>query len=213
MSNLNVFPNVDALDQVQILTSSYDAQYGRSGSGSIEAVTKSGTNHLHGDAFEYLRNQMFNARNYFDLPNDAIGAYKKHDFGGTIGGPIVIPHIYNGHDKSFFFFSEEVRRENVPGFYSTPIPTNAERAGDFSAVCPPSGTVFYRDDFTYPDCPAYASDAAQDGGFIGFPNNNLAPYIDRTNTADFLKLIPTQNTAIDNTPYFQEACPSALHLA
>ena len=217
MSNLNVFPNVDALDEVQILTSSYDAQYGRSGSGSIEAVTKSGTNHLHGDAFEYLRNQMFNARNYFDLPNDAIGAYKKHDFGGTIGGPIVIPHIYNGHDKSFFFFSEEIRRENVPGFYSTPIPTNAERAGDFSAVCPSPGTTFYRtvpdppppgypsSDPTYPDCPAYNSDAAQDGGYIGFPNNNLAPYIDQTNAADFLKLIPTQNTTIDNTPYFQEA--------
>lgn len=77
MSNLNVLPNVDALDQVQVFTSSYDAQYGRSGSGAIEAVTKSGTNEFHGEAFEYLRNQMFNAKNYFNTPGERIGAYKK----------------------------------------------------------------------------------------------------------------------------------------
>ena len=80
MSNLNVFPNVDALDQVQVFTSSYDAQYGRSGSGAVEAVTKSGTNKFHGEAFEFLRNQLFNAKNYFNEPGERIGAYKKHDF-------------------------------------------------------------------------------------------------------------------------------------
>jgi hypothetical protein len=215
MSNLNVFPNVDALDQVQVFTSSYDAQYGRSGSGAVEAVTKSGTNHLHGEAFEYLRNQYFNAANFFNPPGQRIGAYKKHDFGGTFGGPIVIPHLYDGHDKSFFFYSEEIRRENVPGFYNIAMPTAAERAGDFSAVCPTSGTIFYRtppadagSNFTtYPDCPAYTSDAAQDGGFIGFPNNNLAAYIDQTNAGDFLNLIPLPNTtdAASGLPYFREA--------
>ena len=218
MSNLNVFPNIDALDQVQIFTSSYDAQYGRSGSGAVEAVTKSGTNHVHGEVFEFLRNQFFNAKNYFNLPGQPIGAYKKHDFGGTFSGPIVIPHVYDGHDKSFFFFSEELRRENVPGFYSTAVPTAAERAGDFSGqadtfkVCPPSGTVFYRTppegapaNFeTYPDCPAYQSDSAQDGGFVGFPNNNLAPYIDKTNAGALLSLIPEPNSTLAGLPYFRE---------
>ena len=213
MSNLNVFPNVDALDQVQIFTSSYDAQYGRSGSGAVEAVTKSGTNQLHGEAFEYLRNQFFNAANFFNPKGQPIGAYKKHDFGGTFSGPVVLPHVYNGHDKTFFFYSEEIRRENVPGFYNTAIPTAAERAGNFNAVCPPSGTIFYRTPppnapanfVTYADCPAYNSDSAEDGGFVGFPNNDLSPYIDKTNTAAFLKLIPLPNTtdAASGLPYFR----------
>jgi hypothetical protein len=203
MSNLNVFPNVDALDQVQILTSSYDAQYGRSGSGTVEAVTKSGTNHFHGEAFEYLRNQFFNAKNFFNPPGERIGAYKKHDFGFTVGGPII-------RDKLFFFYSEELRRESVPGFYNTPVPTAAERAGDFTALCPAPGTTFTRtpgDSAYYPDCPAYAPDAAQDGGYVGFPNNNLASYIDTTNAGAFLNYIPLPNT-IDqssNLPYFREA--------
>jgi hypothetical protein len=213
MSNLNVFPNIDALDQVQVLTSSYDAQYGRSGSGAVEAVTKSGTNKLHGEAFEYLRNQYFNAANYFNAPGQRIGAYKKHDFGGTFSGPIIIPHIYNGHDKSFFFFSEELRRENVPGFYNTAIPTAAERVGNFTSACPTPGTVFYRTPppdapptfKTYPDCPAYTSDSAEDGGFIGFANNDISPYVDNTNTAIFLALIPLPNTMVNGLPYFQEA--------
>ena len=205
MSNLNVFPNVDALDQVQVLTSSYDAQYGRSGSGAVEAVTKSGTNSFHGEAFEFLRNQFFNAKNYFNLPGEQIGAYKKHDFGGTVGGPII-------KDKLFFFYSEELRREDVPGFYNTPIPTNAERGGDFSAVCPAAGTIFYRTTTVYPDCPAFMDDAAQDGGFIGFPNNNLSRFID-PNAKLFLNLVPQQNAVVNGLPYFQEpaAAPYTSH--
>jgi hypothetical protein len=216
MSNLNVFPNVDALDEVQIFTSSYDAHYGRSGSGTVEAVTKSGTNHLHGEVFEFLRNQFFNAKNYFNLPGQPIGAYKKHDFGGTFSGPIVIPRLYDGHNRSFFFYSEELRREDVPGFYSLPVPTAAERAGDFNAVCPPSGTIFYRTPpanapsnfVTYPDCPAYNSDAAQDGGFIGFPRNSVAPYIDTTNADDFLALVPLPNSTFAGLPYFRGPAPA-----
>jgi Carboxypeptidase regulatory-like domain/TonB-dependent Receptor Plug Domain len=197
MSNLNVLPNVDALDQVQVLTSSYDAQYGRSGSGAIEAVTKSGTNQFHGEAFEYLRNQFFNAKNYFNTPGQRIGAYKKHDFGGTIGGPII-------KDKLFFFYSEELRRQNVPGFYSTPVPSIAERAGDFNALCPTAGTVFYRSTTNYPDCPAYMADSAGDGGLIGFPNNNVAPYIDKANAGTLLSYIPTPTTTLNNLPYYRE---------
>ena len=197
MSNLNVFPNVDALDQVQVFTSSYDAQYGRSGSGAIEAVTKSGTNEIHGEAFEYLRNQFFNAKNFFNQPGERIGAYKKHDFGGTVGGPII-------KDKLFFFYSEELRRESVPGFYNTPIPTDAERAGDFSAVCPAAGVVFKRSTTLNPDCPAYQDDPAGSGGFIGFPNNNLAAFID-PNAKLLLNYIPRQNAVVNNIPYFQEA--------
>ncbi len=197
MSNLNVLPNVDALDQVQVFTSSYDAQYGRSGSGAIEAVTKSGTNEFHGELFEFLRNQLFNAKNYFNTPGERIGAYKKHDFGGTLGGPII-------KDKLFFFYSEELRRQNVPGFYSTPVPTAAERAGDYTSLCPTAGTVFYRSPTTYPDCPAYMDDTTQDGGVIGFPNNNLSAYIDHVNAGALINYIPLPNSTLNGLAYYRE---------
>src|SRR6202453_4293423 len=209
MANLNVFPNIDALDQVQILTSSYDAQYGRSGSGTVEAVTKSGTNEFHGELFEYLRNQFFNAENFFNPPDQPIGAYKKHDFGGTIGGPIV-------RNKLFFFYSEELRHENTPGFYNLAVPTNAERAGDFTAVCPTPGTPFSRtpgDPTYYPDCPGFSAGPVNvngDNTYIGFANNNIASYIDQANAGAMLKLIPQQNTTdqATNLPYFRQAAPA-----
>lgn len=87
-SNLNIYPNVDAIAEVRVLTSTYGAQYGRNGAGTIEAVTKSGTNQFHGVAFEFLRNQAFNAHYYFDQPGAQKAFYNKHDFGYTLGGPI-----------------------------------------------------------------------------------------------------------------------------
>jgi hypothetical protein len=182
MSNLNIFPSVDALEQVQVLTSSYDAEYGRSGSGTIEAVTKSGTNALHGEAFEFVKNQAFNSRYYFNTPDEPAGAYRKNDFGYMVGGPIK-------HNKLFFFWSQEFRREEVPGFYATLLPTNAERAGDFSAVCPASGEYSFSD---YPDCPAYDTDP-ETGNNIPFPNNILSAYIDKTNANALLTVIPKPN--------------------
>jgi hypothetical protein len=113
---LNVYPNVDAIAEVKVLTSNYGAQYGRNGSGTVETVTKSGTKDFHGDLFEFLRNDDFNARNFFSYTAPLVPEYKKNDFGGTIGGPVFIPHVYNtSKEKTFFFFSEEIRREIVPG--------------------------------------------------------------------------------------------------
>ena len=192
MANLNIYPNIDALEQVQVLTSSYDAEYGRSGSGTIEAVTKSGTNAFHGEGFEFVRNQLFNARNYFNAPGEALAPYKKNDFGYIVGGPIK-------HDRLFFFWSQEFRREEVPGFYQYILPTVAERAGDFSAVCPSSGTFIRAYDPTqpnepiYPDCPAYSSDAL--GNWIPFAHNTVASYIDTVNANALLTVIPVPNVA------------------
>ena len=91
-STLNVYPNVDAIAETEVLTSNYGAQYGRNASGTVVAQTKSGTEHFHGDVFEFLRNDAFNARNYFA---SSVAEYKKHDFGFTVGGPLFIPKIYN----------------------------------------------------------------------------------------------------------------------
>src|SRR5579872_2354800 len=148
-STLNVYPSIDAIAEFKVLTSNYGAQYGRNGSGTVEVETKSGTNQFHGDVFEFARNEDFNARNAFD-PSERP-PYKKHDFGYTIGGPVYIPGHYNTNkNKTFFFFSEEWRRERDTTQYLYQVPSNAERAGNFSDVCPNGSGSF-------DDCPVNPS--------------------------------------------------------
>lgn len=200
-ANINVYPNIDALAEVRVLTSTYGAQYGRNGSGTIEAVTKSGTNKFHGEAFEFIRNAAFNAHNYFDLPGQAKTYYNKNDFGYILGGPIK-------KDKLFFFWSQEFRRENVPYVYNNPtvyIPTAAERAGNFNDVCPTAGTVFARvvstpaipNEVVNYNCPAYALAGQDQNGnnlYVGFPNNTLpSNLVDVVNTDPLVANIPLPN--------------------
>ena len=87
-ATLNVYPDVDAIAETEVLTSNYGAQYGRNASGTVIAQTKSGTGQFHGDVFEFVRNNIFNARNYFET---TVPEYKKNDFGFTIGGPVHHP--------------------------------------------------------------------------------------------------------------------------
>jgi Carboxypeptidase regulatory-like domain len=224
--NLNVFPNVDAIGEMKILTSTYGAQYGRNGSGTIEAVTKSGTNEFHGEAFEFLRNEMFNAHNYFDPPDTPKAAYKKHDFGYTIGGPIQ-------KNKTFFFWSQEFRRENTPADYNHLVPSTAERQGIFNDVCPAgsaAGTAFIRpgttaptplpgDNFSnqYPDCPAYQIDPRSqylNSGslvFDAFPNNNIASFIDHANSDPLVSLIPQGNQITGSGDFFRAGYGQPTH--
>ena len=165
---LNVYPSIDAISEFKVLTSNYGAQYGRNGSGTVEVETKSGTKSFHGDAYEFVRNDAFNSRNYFE---DTVPPYKKNDFGYTIGGPITIPGVYNkDKQKTFFFWSQEWRRERVPSDFNLPVPSTAERGGDFSAVCPAAGTDFARADFL--DCPS-SGPGATPGTFATFANNTV----------------------------------------
>ncbi len=139
-ATLNVTPSIDAIGEVRVLTSNYGAQYGRNASGTIETETKSGTSHFHGDAYEFVRNDKFNATPEFQ---SSVPSYKKNDFGYTIGGPIYIPGHYNASkEKTFFFWSQEWRRDRVPGQeFNVIVPSMAERGGNFSDLCPG------------PDCP------------------------------------------------------------
>jgi hypothetical protein len=144
--SLNVYPSIDAIAEFKVLTSNYGAQYGRNGSGTVEVETKGGTNAFHGDAYEFIRNDAFNANNYFNSAiaggTGVVPEYKKNDFGYTLGGPVYIPGVYNTKkQKTFFFWSEEWRRELVPGTFNVPVPYSAERSGDFSDVCPGTGTT------------------------------------------------------------------------
>jgi hypothetical protein len=133
-STLNVYPSIDAIAEFKVLTSNYGAQYGRNGSGTVEVETKSGTNKFHGDVYEFVRNDDFNGRNYFDAVRPV---YKKNDYGYTIGGPVYIPNLFNtDKSKTFFFWSEEWRKDLVPGqTFHQLVPSMAERGGDFGDVC------------------------------------------------------------------------------
>ena len=129
-NTLNTYPSIDAIAQFKVLTSNYGAQYGRNGSGTVEVETKAGTNNFHGDVYWFVRNNMFNARNYF-LPT--VTPYHKNDYGYTIGGPIW-------KNRTFFFWSQEWRRDSVPGQnFNQPVPSIQERAGDFTDQCAGSG--------------------------------------------------------------------------
>src|SRR5436305_3768644 len=130
ITNLNAaFPNPDALSQFSVETNNFDARYGGSGGAVVNIVTRSGTNAIHGAAFEYLRNGDLNARNFFAPQQDAI---KRNQFGATIGGPIK-------KDKLFFFGSwQRTILSNITYTNTAFVPTDAERTGNFSAK---SGTI------------------------------------------------------------------------
>ena len=175
--SLNVYPSVEAIDEVQVLTSNYGAQYGKNASGTVEVETKSGTNRFHGEVYEFLRNEALNAHDYFDPPDSPKSPYKKHEFGYTLGGPIWKNH-------TFFFWSQAWRRENVPQNFFTPVPSLDNRQGNFNDVCTvPEPT----------DCPVDA-----DGN--PFPDNRL-PFIDPNGQA-LLPMISEPTLDTDSGPVF-----------
>jgi len=182
-STLMVYPSLDAIQEVKVLTSNYGAQFGRTASGTVQVTTKSGGSALHGNLYEFIRNEAFNARNYFDTGN-RTPLYRRQDFGGTIGGPVTIPHLYNtNRNKTFFFFSEEFRLEKTPTEYNQAVPSLKERGlrmgpqgveqnlvngnngvvykdFDFTDVCPLPGTSDNINGFNrqaYPDCPSISN--------------------------------------------------------
>jgi hypothetical protein len=107
--------SVDALQEFRVQSSTYSAAYGRSPGGQFSLVTRSGTNILHGNVFNYLRNNFFDANDWFnDYYGKPIPALRQNDFGGTLGGPIRIPSLYSGKDRSFFFVSYEGLRLTQP---------------------------------------------------------------------------------------------------
>jgi hypothetical protein len=127
-------PNPDAVAEFRVLESNYSAEYGRNGGGVVSVVTKSGSNTLHGTAFDYLRNEDLDANTFF---NNEQGIerqiLKRNQFGGTIGGPIFVPHVVDGRNKLFFFFSYEGQKQNAnaaSGKVTTFTPLEAQ--GNFS---------------------------------------------------------------------------------
>jgi Carboxypeptidase regulatory-like domain/TonB dependent receptor len=107
--------SIDALQEFRVNTSTYSAEYGRLAGGQFSFTSRSGTNDWHGSAFEYFRNNDLDANNWFnDAHNLGKEPERQNDFGGTFGGPVRIPHVYNGRDRTFFSFSYEGLRLTLP---------------------------------------------------------------------------------------------------
>jgi len=135
-------PPEESIQEMKVITTTYSAQYGHTSGGFIEYVSKSGTSNLHGSAYEYFANDALNARGFFDADcvNGTCTPRKKtpvrnNSFGFTLGGPVVIPKVYNGRGKTFFFTNIDwtrLRSGVLPGFGNT-TPIDAFKAGDFSS--------------------------------------------------------------------------------
>ena len=128
-------PNMDSISEIRVLTTNYQAEYGRSGSGSISVITKSGSQSFHGSAFATKRHEMFNAKSFFDNYNNRPKSlYRFFVPGFGVGGPVYIPKLFNtSKQKYFFFVSQEytkMKPTTTSGYYN--MPTALERAGDFS---------------------------------------------------------------------------------
>jgi hypothetical protein len=135
-------PGIDAIQEFTLERSNYDAAFGRSGGGQVVVATKSGTNQFHGSAFEFNRNNFYNANTFGARENIAFGEptidnqtpiERYNDYGFTIGGPLFIPKVYHPvKNKTFFFWSEEWRKASLPATNTINVPTAAQLAGTFT---------------------------------------------------------------------------------
>lgn len=131
VGNAGVLPSIDAIQEFKVDRGIYPANLGQ-GIGVVETATKSGTNSFHGSLYEFVRNDMFDAANYFDV----IGKppFRENQFGGSFGGPVLVPHVYDGKDKTFFFFAYEGLRTRKGLTLNGNFPDRTQLTGDFSAV-------------------------------------------------------------------------------
>jgi len=129
------YPSVDSIEEFRVVRGQYDAEYGRSSSGQINVITRSGTGAFHGGLYEFFRNDVLNANSFFNNRSRITRPpLRYNDFGGTFGGPIFIPNVYNSDKKkTFFFFSEEVRRVLTYSTFDPTLPSQANLTEPFSS--------------------------------------------------------------------------------
>ena len=129
---------VDAVQEFKVQTSVFSAEYGRTSGGLVNMVTRSGGNAWHGSASEYLRNSAMDANDYFNNQNGLpLTSFKRNQFGGTFSGPLTIPKVYSGKNKTFFFANYQGTRASIAQSRITTVPSAAMRTGDFSQLVTP----------------------------------------------------------------------------
>ncbi len=137
---VELIPSQEMVQEFKVQTNNLSPDLGEFSGGVVNLTSKGGSNALHGEGYEFLRNKVLNANNFFNNRSGVpTGAFTQNQFGGTLGGPVVIPHVYNGHDKTFFFTNYEGfrLRQGQPLLLS--VPTQAERSGDFRGLTDSNG--------------------------------------------------------------------------
>jgi len=162
-------PAIDGVQEFKLQTNAFDAEFGRFLGGVVNASTRSGTNEVHGAAFEFVRNSVWNARDFFATYKPQFGY---HQFGASLGGPVYLPRLYNGKNRTFFFVLYDGSREGVPRSFVSTVPTQQERTGDFSQTFTrvagqPAPVIIYDPATTRLSGTAYVRDA--------FPGNIIPP--------------------------------------
>jgi len=126
-------PIVDTVQEFAVISNALAAEFGRTGGGVITVATRSGTNKLHGSLFEFLRNSKLEANSWANNRNGAkLGAFQRNQFGGTVGGPVYLPKLYDGRNKTFFFFAEQSSRTRSAASTTQTVPFESWKQGDFS---------------------------------------------------------------------------------
>lgn len=160
-----VRPNMSAMQEFKMEVSGFSAETGRMAGGVINMALRSGTNRFHGDLFEYLRNNIFDARSFFDTRKLSL---RRNQYGATLHGPLILPKLYDGHDRTFFLFSWEGYREVLGQSDIGRVPSLLERQGDFSESQVPviGGPVYLKDPLLTGACSATAAAGC-------FPNKRI----------------------------------------
>jgi len=168
--------DVDAVEGIDSSSGWMPAEVGRGAAGFTNIITRSGASGFHGSVFEFVRNSAFDARNYFDYPTPAypgrIPPFRRNEFGFTNGGPVFIPHVYDGRKRTFYFTQYQGFRQVLGTTQVMPVPTSAERAG-IDPVTYPDGST---DTLTVPVDPGIAAVLAR----YPLPNDITGTYQDRT---------------------------------
>ena len=195
ITQLGYQPIVDSIEEFTIITNSLAAEYGRTGGGVINVSTRSGTNGLHFTLFEFLRNNHLEANSWSNRRNNTpLPPLQRNEFGGTVGGPVVIPHLYNGRNKTFFFFSEQsVRARSGTSSFAT-VPIDAWRTGDFSGLKNGSGAAVTLYD---------PLNVNADGTRVPFTNNQIPSNRLNPVALNLLKYFPAANSTPTNAFTFQ----------
>jgi outer membrane receptor protein involved in Fe transport len=200
LSTYAVPPIVDTIQEFKVNSHNDQAEFGSVLGGVINVVTKSGTNALHGSAWEYVRNNAFDARSTFQ---DSVQIFHQNEFGFTVGGPVIVPKLYNGRNKTFFYGGLQEFRYRSPANSFFRVPTAANYGGDLSNLLPQN--QIYNPFST-------REDPSRPGVFLRdpFPNNQIPGSLIDKNVVAFAQAIlpnagPLVNghNAIDTTPLHQ----------
>lgn len=192
---LEMKPSVETIQEFKIQTNMFSAEFGKSGGTVVNVVSKSGTNELHGSVFEYHRRDEFNAQSFFakrsgsaSLPDVTFNKY-----GGAVGGPVLLPRIYNGKNRTFFHFGLDIDKNTSATSTQTTVPTALERKGDFSDTRDATGKLFA----IYNPYDTYTS-----GGKVlrrAFPNNVIPASMQDPIARKVMEYFPQPNS--DGRPF------------